>query len=64
MKTRTLIRFCLITILVVTAEMASAQTATVPVNTAVANFLSFTLRGGGGGIAITVVNAFAEVVRQ
>lgn len=47
-----------------TAMRASAQTATVPVNTAVANFLSFTLRGGGSGIAITVVNAFAEVVRQ
>jgi hypothetical protein len=47
-----------------TAMRASAQTATVPVNTAVANFLSFTLPGGGSGIAITVVNAFAEVVRQ
>jgi hypothetical protein len=43
---------------------ASAQTAMVAVNTTVPNFLSFTLLGAGSGIAITVVNAFAEVVRQ
>jgi hypothetical protein len=47
-----------------TAMRASAQTATVAVNTTVPNFLSLTLLGAGTSIAITVVNAFAEVVRQ
>ena len=47
-----------------TAMRASAQTAPVAVNTAVANFLSFTLRGTGNNIAITVVNVDSKPVER
>jgi hypothetical protein len=42
----------------------SAQTAAVPVNTTVANFLSLSLKAATSAITVTTVNAFAEVVRQ
>jgi hypothetical protein len=42
----------------------SAQTATVPVNTTVANVLSLTLKAATSSISVTTTNAFAEVVRQ
>lgn len=47
-----------------TAPGKSAQTATVAVNTTVANFLTLTLVGGGTSPVVTVVQAFAEIVRQ
>lgn len=47
-----------------TAPIKTAQTATVAVNTTVANFLSFTLIGGGTTPVVTVVQAFMEIVKQ
>jgi hypothetical protein len=47
-----------------TAPANSAQTATVAVNTTVANFLSLTLIGGGTTPVVTVVQALIEVVKQ
>lgn len=47
-----------------TSDQNSAQTATVTVNTTVANFAELTLIGGGTAPVITVVNAFWEVVNQ
>lgn len=47
-----------------TAPAKTAQTATVTVNTTVANFLSLTLIGGGTNPVVTVVNAFASTLQQ
>lgn len=47
-----------------TSIQSSAQTATVAVNTTVANFLSLTLTGGGTGVAVTIVNSIIEPVNR
>jgi pectate lyase-like protein/parallel beta helix pectate lyase-like protein len=47
-----------------TTAARTLQTATVAVNTTVANFLSFTLTGGGTTPVITPANVFWQVVRQ
>lgn len=47
-----------------TAPANTAQTATVTVNTTVANFIELTAIGGGTTPVVTVVQAFCEVAKQ
>lgn len=44
--------------------LLTAQTATVAVNTTVADFLSITVQGGGTTPVITIVNAFIDIIKQ
>jgi hypothetical protein len=53
-----------ISAIVTATPVLSLQTATVAVNTTVANFIELTAIGGGTSPVVTVVNAFMEVVKQ